>query len=749
MSDTAPLVRAGEERPRRGRAVLFLLHALPLGWAAASLPWQLGSWFAVGAGALAALHALTAIAVLARASRLVPALSRAVALASLLFFGGVTWVVVSAALYLSALYRGIGPALAAALFCVWVVLGVFTVPIALVELRRVRSPRSGSLRARVGASATLAILATASLALVARSAGAVPIAPGSELERMEAILLRSLDDYARSRERRPEAPRAPLHHTVPARCPHPIEPGRLTLLASFANDDGKAVGACLQASSPEHLAERLVARLSAEASGRVPLVKLDLVTATHRLRPTHPLLDALKVRPAEDGVCAGERCLAPWQLVALDAFTRFQPFDAVRDARFGTSFAHLASALGVATPEGLVRIETRSTLWKPGRLTPLSRLRPPRRALDRAELERATANAERFLLRLQRDTPWFTYALDPFSGRGERGLGNLARQAGTALVLCELGRGSEAVRAAQRALSALTEHAVAIGELEALTLHPEVAALGHSALPLAAFATCRGRASREAQSEHDALLGGLGRLLLRMQAESGRFYPELDVKGGAPRGEHEALYAAGQAVLALVLLEEQARLAPSPHFPPVTELRRAIRSATRYYGTAYWPAPLRSLFFLEENWHCLAARAALASHADPDYERFCFEYVAFKGRFILEPEARVDPELVGGYTVSPVFPPHNTPTAGFGEALAAAITVKRARGLPTHTDEARLRRVLEFLIAEQRRDDSCFVCAPDLDGSFFESAASPRIRVDYVQHALAALGHGATALGLR
>src|SRR5690606_18003083 len=205
----------------------------------------------------------------------------------------------------------------------------------------------------------------------------------------------------------------------------------------------------------------------------------------------------------------------------------------------------------------------------------------------------------------------------------------------------------------------------------------------------------------------------------------------------APRGRHEALYASGQAVLSLVLLDEQARVAPSAHFPPRSALERAIRSALRHYPTAHWPSALRSLFSLEGHWHCLAARAALEHYGDPEYERFCFDYVAFKARFILEPGPGVDSELVGGYTLSPVFPPHSTPTAGYAEALAAAITVKRARALPTESDEAVLRRVLEFLIAEQRGQASCFACAPRLEGSFFESAASPRVRVDYVQHALA------------
>ena len=70
--------------------------------------------------------------------------------------------------------------------------------------------------------------------------------------------------------------------------------------------------------------------------------------------------------------------------------------------------------------------------------------------------------------------------------------------------------------------------------------------------------------------------------------------------------------------------------------------------------------------------------------------------------------------------------------------------MKRARGLEVEDDRLLLARVLRFLIRQQWTARSCFACAPGREalGGFSESMASPAIRIDYVQHAWAALGHG-------
>src|SRR5688572_29017214 len=196
-----------------------------------------------------------------------------------------------------------------------------------------------------------------------------------------------------------------------------------------------------------------------------------------------------------------------------------------------------------------------------------------------------------------------------------------------------------------------------------------------------------------------------------MQRADGSFFEEVTLPAGTPEGERESLFGAGQAVLGLVLLERELAARPRAGAPARETLNGAIRRAMDHYAERHWPRALRSLFFLEENWHCLAARAALRAHRHDGYERFCLDYVAFKTRFILDAGDVEDPALIGGYGFGPMFPLHVTPAAGFGEALSAAIAVKRARAKSTHADEAVLARVLRFVSSQQWDEPACFACA--------------------------------------
>jgi hypothetical protein len=56
--------------------------------------------------------------------------------------------------------------------------------------------------------------------------------------------------------------------------------------------------------------------------------------------------------------------------------------------------------------------------------------------------------------------------------------------------------------------------------------------------------------------------------------------------------------------------------------------------------------------------------------------------------------------------------------------------------------------LMGYLIRNQWDASACFACSRRMpvQGGFSEHMASPRIRIDYVQHAWAALGHGARAL---
>jgi hypothetical protein len=545
----------------------------------------------------------------------------------------------------------------------------------------------------------------------------------------------------------------------------------------------RALSRCVTA-SPEQLPAAIVEAIASEAQ-RGP-IKIDVIAAATSLRSRNPVLDMLALRPGLDGVCDEQHCLMPWQLVASDAFIANEPLAWVPDLRFGVSPVRLRAALGFEVPEqvvawdreqrnaaklgrlleadkarpepsdadtwleldGLTRIETFSYVFEPGgRLIPLIRGRELELELTRARLDQALTLAETHIADAARGDGRFRYLLDPYTGKQQSTSWNLPRQAGTTLVVCELGRELERTReVATRSLAFMAEHGREVGDALALTRsskHTE-ADLGSTALPAIAFFSCRERVG----PVHDQTLAGITEFLLAMQREDGSFYPKLDLVSGAPIDGPEPMYAGGQAIFALVLAErlalDEPELAAAIGLPAAPRLGDAVERAMNFYAGPYWDNFARDFFWLEENWHCLAARAALEHHRHPAYEQFCVDYMRYKSRVVLDEDSQVAREFWGGYSLGNILVPVNTPAAGFAEGLAAAMAIKQARGDDLSEDRARMRLVLEFLVRQQWTADTCFACAPHrtVVGGFSESMGAPEIRIDYTQHAWAGLGHG-------
>lgn len=782
----APAARGAAPPPPRRWAVglLSLLHAPIFAWAALSLPFRPFTLFAVVTAALALLHAATAALSLAP-HPLAPRAFRVTSLASLGYLAFLSYGLLSSAVYVASLNRGLGVGIAAALLAVWGVVALLTLPFAcwgvastggLAPLRRRSFPR-----ATLAALSALALLAALALLLRHRNAKAdvLPV-PGGATSRTGAALREALSSF----EALPAPPaKAPsLMTTAPAACAAPPEPGRPTLVVTHlarAQDPGRArvVTRCLQPPPGEDAAAALPAALADALRG--PL-KIDVVSAVQPLGSPGPGLIGLSLRPGLDGICLAERCLMPWQLIALDAFNTNTPLAGVPDFRFGVDLVALRRALGEpelpggaagrlglaegALRSGLLRIETLSyTVDRAGALHLLSRIGEPGVELTEATVQQAAAAARRYILAAQRKDGMFRYIVDPFTGRASFDGFSIARQAGTTLALCELGAGAGGAPApkelrttVQRSLALLAklERRAGDGGAVGALFYPAdgrgtVANLNPTALSLVAFLSCRDVLG-ETRAAHDALIGRLARMVLATQRDDGGFAPQLDLARVAPVLGPTQLYEGGQSVLALSLLEDLAAREPAPELPPAAEVRAAVDRAMGYYANRYWDHFSSDFVYMEENWHCLAARAALGRHRRDDYERFCLDYVAFKSRLVLDEGSEVAPDLVGGYGFGNVLPPHNTATAGFGEALAAAMAVKAARGEDLGRDRALMERVLRFLVRQQWSPATCFACSRDVvvEGGFGESMASPRIRIDYVQHAWAALGHGGRMLGL-
>ena len=743
MSDPAE----SKPLPRMSLAAICLAHAAVLSLAATTLPWRSGTSFALLLWLLVILHVATATTAVLKRPVWQLWSWRALSLTSLLAFLVAGWSMAAATLYVGKLYLRLGPTVAGVIGIAAVVLGLLTLPIGLWGALRTLPARSRSPR-RIGTGALLLVALTVlTLPLASRAAAGEPVLQAN------SDIASDLRDMLEEHAQKPSRGRQrSVAGAGPAVCDEPITPKHLTLLVAYVRN-GKARSVCLQATTARQLRRGLSRLLRKARPGSTVVV--DLVKTFKPLEPTVPLLDALELRPGVDGVCEDERCLPAWQLVLGDSFSEHHPLPSVPDVSYGFSAENVRRALGTARPEqsrgiaGLLRIETDSFSVDASGVHRLTRTRTIPPALSRVGVEQAVESAQRHIVDAQERDGTFRYELDPRSGREDNATLNLPRQAGTTYALCELGQPALVRRTVQRALAAFEPNQHAMGDTSALGIDGDYG-LGKSALPLLAMLRCRELAG----SKNDELIGQLSRLMLKLQREDGSFFPVVDVAARRGVGDHEVLYAAGQAVLALVLLEQQLdalKGSAAEPLPEASRLKGAIDRAMAHYGGPYWPTPLRDFFFFEEGWHCLAARTALTSHRNDGYEQLCIDYVASRARFIMGAADTSEPNFVGGYGVSDLFPPRNTATAGVGEALNAAIAIKLKRGLPVDEDKARLRNLVSFLLRAQWSEAGCYACRDprQVVGGFSQQLASPSIRIDYVQHAMAAIGHGAKLLELR
>lgn len=673
-----------------------------------------------------------------------------IALSALVTWGSVEWW--SGIFYLAGLHGSLGRGLWPALIAVWALALALLLPLCLVlawpALRRPWPPACHALWVLAGAI------------LLARVAGSWRLARPTEVEVGGFVAERASRAFAPLLSIGRRLPglggaRPSLLTSAPVECAAPISRSRVTLVATFLGRGAPAapVSVCRQAEDLPRAVAKLRSAL-AKTARRGPL-KLDLVTGLSPLPARHAWLDALKLRPGLDGVCREQRCSMPWQLLSQGFFSTHRPLDFIPDFQFGVASESLQKALGGRPEEsslaGLVRITTESFALDMGqgkpKLTRLARMRRLDLTLDSTTLDRALRAAEGHVLAAQQPDGKFRYTLDPMTGVADTWGFNLARQAGTTLVLCELGRSPGVDAAVARSARAMLAFERRRGPLRALTRDTQAsqARLSESALPLVSLMACRERLG----AELDEQVAGLAQFILALQRDSGGFAPGLDLESGEVLPGPEPLYAGGQAILGLLLLEGYLQAHPSAVLPPHELVHEAAQRAMSHVAGEYWSHPLRDFFFIEENWHCLAARAALTVHRHPGYEQFCLDYVRFKSRLILEREHGVDADFDGGFGFGNVVPPHNTGAAGFGEALAAALRVLDAQDRSSPREQELLRRVLVFLLRQQWSEENCFACAtPLVIGGMSEHTHSALTRIDFVQHAWAALGHGGAVLGL-
>jgi hypothetical protein len=722
-------------------ACLSLVQSVVFGWAYV-LPWDKFTVFAALCVCSSISHLLLTLTLgFERLRRLQLYIWRANSCIAISFFGWGTWAVSSSSWHLSQLYGGLGHGLSAALAVVWGLLLLVTIPTAAWGFVRTRGYTFRAfLKTALGGL------------LIGASMGAAPPSPAA-VERQEhewTSLVRN--EIAPALKSRPRLAPGALEWSGeiakrPTTCRVPPD-STATVLGYFRDLTGKLVGHCWQAPTLPELAKEVAAGLSELAAADVLL--LDRITNTRALRNYSSLVEPFLLRPGLDGACNGVGCLAPWQLVARDSFTTYAPLPFLSDLKFGVSLQALGKQLGRKREQDstLVAIATQSlSLDTNGGIIALKRQHPGELDLTPASVSRASERYAAHIVSAQQQSGQFRYTLHPFTGKIDVHNVSIPRQAGTLLVLCELGENTAAVeRTIRLGLQLLRGYKRSRSDQWALALdnRQNVVRLGDSALPLVAFAACRHRVG----DEFDDAIRGLSNFLLRQQRPDGSFWSSYDWKKKRHLPGAEALFAPGQALLGLTLVDTLVLGQSNETLGSHEMLTTAIQRGMDHVAHRHWDAAIYPFFFLEENWNCLTARAALAHQRNDAYERFCIDYMRFKSRLILDEDSQVDSEFVGGSGFGNIVPPHNTATSGFGEAMAALISIKKARGEDSARDEVVLRKVLQFLLRQQWTPETCFACMPDAVGAMSEQLHSPITRIDFTQHAWAAVGHGARVLGV-
>jgi hypothetical protein len=619
-------------------ALFSAIEGAVFGWAAAALPWQSFTVFSLLGAGLAATKAVTVLCALFQPAHAASAW-RSSALVALAQLGWVTWTVFTGGAYIAGLYGSLGKGLFAALLAIWGLCVLLTLPTAVWALMRTRGawPRLG--KRPVQAAAVLLGLFVIRAGLLSHTGTGDAVAQARE----PTTLIGELEGIARDITRSGRVTPPPFAIKAPASVSCPESPRRagVTLVATYPANKGKTfVSDCIQADQLDVAALSLRERLDGQAA-RFP-VRVDLVRRTSSVGHGPDWIRTFELRPGLDGVCLDTECWTAWQLLVRDAFLENQPLSFVKDLRFGASQTHLrqlllAAITGTATHapdvershEELLRIETLSWVINEAGVHSEHRMRPmseaiseglvqDRRALESAlqpspaQVKAAMAAAERHILEAQLDDGRFRYMLHPFTGKKQIKNFNLPRQAGTAYVLCELGSDLPHVqKAIGDALSLLAKHEKrdAAGAVAGLSLNPKARSVGleDSALPLVAFLQCRERTG----SRFDETIQKLSRLVLALQREDGSLAPSFDLDKNARRAGAEPLFGPGQASLALVLLERQIRAGTLSAFVDPDAVRAARRRLTTHVTKQHWPPELYPLFFVEENWHCLSARAAV------------------------------------------------------------------------------------------------------------------------------------------
>lgn len=528
---------------------------------------------------------------------------------------------------------------------------------------------------------------------------------------------------------------------------------------------GGTVAEALEAAARQLADAPRLGALDAAARRRARL-QLDVLVARAPLATSVGLARAFGVLPGMDGVgvevATKELFLAADELVEMrlllaERLMPFMEFDVGLDFRG----VEAEMARRAALPPGeftrserrWFRFRAESFVERPeaarGAGPPLRLVRglPAGPPLTKEALLQGARDGGRYLVAHLAENGRYVYELNLTSGRGSDpfhlgGAYSLPRHAGTTYYLAELYEVTRdpAVRGAiERAIDHMVElvraggcaGTTADGRAWACVVDKGAAkaVMGSTALAVVTLAKYR---QVTGDTRYDDLHRALVEWVLDLQLPSGRFVHIYDVPTRQRDETTQLLYFDGEAALALLRSYKE--------FGDERMLRgaeRALDALVGWYGE-FWTG---RFFFGEEHWTCIAAEAAWPDLKHDRYREFCGDYAAFlRETQFQRGETPDQPDLEGGYSVTPFFVPHNTPVGSRSEAMISAYLLTRHHGKPDERIRRQVLLSMEYLLRQQvREENGWWTPVPTAIGAMPGSSIDRIVRIDYVQHTCSAM----------
>jgi hypothetical protein len=522
---------------------------------------------------------------------------------------------------------------------------------------------------------------------------------------------------------------------------------------------GATVGAALTACANETAAA--AAGLGSPAERAAVRIKVDVTTAEGPVPAWPKLAFAFGVVPGVDGLGVRldgrEARLLPDDLLRDDLLNGQRLFERWGEIRTGLNVARAVTVLArrlevdgqrwARASKRFFRFRTDSFIEPaaPAGGAPLEVVRgaaPGEPRVDAAAARAAALAAAAYLLRHQQADGSFAYVYETVHDSALTSEYSGPRHFGVTHFLAEV-YGAErdpAVGAAvRRALGwgAARVHPGCTDARMTCVAPPGVTAtdLGSTALALSAIMEYRRHADYPSL---DPLAHRLAAFVLRMQRPAGDFMHVYRLDERRPDPNVKQPYYDGEATLALV---KAYRVYHDQRY--LDGARRGLDWLTKKQYQHF----AGQFYYGEEHWTCLAAAAAWPDLRDPAYEKFCRGYGAFLRRQQFGP-GDGPADLRGAYGLTPFVLPHTTPTGSRTEAMISAYLLGKHHGRADERIRAQVREGLRYLLQQQLRPDSCYLCADAerASGGFLESPAARHVRMDFVQHSGSALLRGADLL---